>query len=113
MALKKVLTKAQLVEEVYNFLGLSKRESKEIVEQFFEEIKLALEEGHIVKISGFGNFVPRFKRERPGRNPKTGEHVSVSARQVITFKPGQKLKASVELYGGARFSEAVQDESEG
>lgn len=108
MALKKVLTKAKLVEDVYNILGLSKRESKQIVEQFFEEIKLALEEGCTVKISGFGNFISRRKRERPGRNPKTGQEVPVSARQVITFKPGQKLKASIELYGGARFTEKEQ-----
>ncbi len=109
MALKQVLTKAKLVENVYNILGLSKRESKEIVECFFEEIKTSVEEGSNVKISGFGNFVARYKRERPGRNPKTGEEVPVSARQVITFKPGQKLKASIELYGGARLKEKEQN----
>lgn len=105
MNLKKVLTKADLVDSVHGVLGLSKRESKEIVEQLFEEIKLSLEEDCVVKMAGFGNFVPRSKPERPGRNPRTGEEKAISARRVVTFKSGQKLKASIELYGGSADSE--------
>lgn len=90
------LTKADLAEHLFTDLGLSKRDAKEMVESFFEEIRLALEQGEQVKISGFGNFELRNKGERPGRNPKTGEDIPISARRVVTFKPGQKLKARVE-----------------
>lgn len=89
------VTKAELVENLYDELGLNKREAKEIVEQFFEEIKDALEAGREVKLSGFGNFVLRDKGERPGRNPKTGKEIPISARRVVTFRSGQKLKARV------------------
>jgi len=94
------LTKADMAEMLFNELGLNKREAKEIVEQFFEEIKTALETGNQVKLSGFGNFVLREKKERPGRNPKTGEEIPISARSVVTFRPGQKLKVRVEAYAG-------------
>lgn len=91
------LTKAEMVERLFNELGLNKREAKELVEQFFEEISDALVQGHPVKLSGFGNFDLRDKKQRPGRNPKTGEDIPVSARRVVTFKSGQKLKQRVEL----------------
>ncbi len=95
------LTKAELAEKLYEELGLNKREAKEIVEMFFEEIRSALESGNQVKISGFGNFDLRNKNQRPGRNPKTGEEIPISARRVVTFRPGQKLKTRVETYAGS------------
>ena len=67
---------------------------------FFEEVHSALEAGNQVKLSGFGNFELRNKKQRPGRNPKTGEEIPISARRVVTFRPGQKLKARVEAYAG-------------
>jgi integration host factor subunit alpha len=94
------LTKAEMAERLFEELGLNKREAKEIVEQFFEEIRGALEHGHQVKLSGFGNFDLRDKNERPGRNPKTGEEIPITARRVVTFRPGQKLKSRVEAYAG-------------
>lgn len=96
------LTKADMAERLYDELGLNKRESKELVEQFFEQIRTALEQGSNVKLSGFGNFVLRDKSQRPGRNPKTGEEIPISARRVVTFRPGQKLKIRVEDYAGGR-----------
>ena len=95
------LTKADMAEKLYEELGLNKREAKEIVEMFFEEIRSALEAGNQVKLSGFGNFDLRDKNQRPGRNPKTGEEIPISARRVVTFRPGQKLKARVEAYAGS------------
>ncbi|WP_438950781.1 integration host factor subunit alpha [Porticoccus sp.] len=94
------LTKADLAEMLFEDLGLNKREAKEIVESFFEEIRTALEKNEQVKLSGFGNFELRDKKTRPGRNPKTGQEIPISARRVVTFKPGQKLKARVEGYAG-------------
>ena len=96
-----VLTKAGMAEMLFNELGLNKRESKEMVEEFFEEIKLSLETGHQVKLSGFGNFLTRSKAERLGRNPKTGENIPISARKVVTFRSGQKLKMKVDAYQGS------------
>jgi integration host factor subunit alpha len=96
------LTKAAIAESLFEELGLNKREAKELVEQFFEEIRVALENGYQVKLSGFGNFDLRDKNERPGRNPKTGEEIPITARRVVTFRPGQKLKARVEAYAGAQ-----------
>ena len=90
------LTKAEMADKLYEELGFNKREAKELVEQFFEEIRHCLEENESVKLSGFGNFDLRDKSERPGRNPKTGEEIPISARRVVTFRPGQKLKAQVE-----------------
>ncbi|OGT64665.1 MAG: integration host factor subunit alpha [Gammaproteobacteria bacterium RIFCSPLOWO2_02_47_7] len=95
------LTKAEMAEKLYEELGLNKREAKEIVEMFFEEIRAALESGNQVKLSGFGNFDLRDKNQRPGRNPKTGEEIPITARRVVTFRPGQKLKARVEAYAGS------------
>jgi len=95
------LTKADMAEKLFDELGLNKREAKELVEQFFEEIRAALEAGQQVKLSGFGNFDLRDKNQRPGRNPKTGEEIPISARRVVTFRPGQKLKARVEAYAGS------------
>ena len=95
------LTKADMAERLYEELGLNKREAKELVEMFFEEVRTALEMGDQVKLSGFGNFDLRNKNERPGRNPKTGEEIPITARRVVTFRPGQKLKARVEAYAGS------------
>jgi len=94
------LTKADISERLFSELGLNKREAKELVELFFEEIRIALEKGNQVKLSGFGNFDLRDKNSRPGRNPKTGEEIPITARRVVTFRPGQKLKARVEAYAG-------------
>tara|TARA_B110000977_G_scaffold195441_1_gene273895 strand:- start:1034 stop:1333 length:300 start_codon:yes stop_codon:yes gene_type:complete len=96
------LTKADLAEMLFEELGLNKREAKEIVEMFYSEISQALENNDSVKLSGFGNFELRDKSSRPGRNPKTGEEIPISARRVVTFKPGQKLKARVENYAGTK-----------
>ena len=95
------LTKAELAEKLFEELGLNKREAKELVELFFEEIRAALDNGNQVKLSGFGNFDLRDKNQRPGRNPKTGEEIPISARRVVTFRPGQKLKSRVEAYAGS------------
>ncbi|MCF6253121.1 MAG: integration host factor subunit alpha [Candidatus Polarisedimenticolaceae bacterium] len=94
------LTKAEMAEQLFDELGLNKREAKEMVEMFFEKIRGSLENGAQVKLSGFGNFDLREKKQRPGRNPKTGEEIPISARRVVTFRPGQKLKARVEAYAG-------------
>jgi integration host factor subunit alpha len=96
------LTKAGLAEQLFDEVGLNKREAKELVEIFFEEVRLALANGENVKLSGFGNFELRDKSQRPGRNPKTGEEIPITARRVVTFRPGQKLKARVEVYAGAQ-----------
>lgn len=103
------LTKAEISEALTLSLGLNKRDAKEMVELLFEEIRQCLERGQSVKISGFGNFDLRDKNERPGRNPKTGQDVSISARRVVTFKPGQKLKERVERYCGTPESETPTD----
>ncbi len=90
------LTKADLADALFDDLGLNKREAKEFVDLFFEEIRTRLEGGEEVKLSGFGNFELREKNRRPGRNPKTGEEIPISARRVVTFRPGQKLRLRVE-----------------
>ena len=105
------LTKADLVDHLHEIMGLNKREAKDLIETFFEQVSVALQTGKHVKISGFGNFELRDKRERPGRNPKTGEEVPVSARRVVTFKPSQKLKAKVESYFGPE-AETKDNESQ-
>ncbi|THB72181.1 MAG: integration host factor subunit alpha [Gammaproteobacteria bacterium] len=94
------LTKAEIAERLYEEVGLNKREAKELVENFFEQLRTSLEDGTQVKLSGFGNFDLRDKNQRPGRNPKTGEEIPISARRVVTFRPGQKLKSRVEAYAG-------------
>ena len=90
------LTKADFAESLFEELGLDRREAKSLVELFLEKIKDSLEQGKAVKISGFGNFELRDKTSRPGRNPKTGEETPISARRVVTFHSGQKLKARVD-----------------
>ncbi|WP_416308365.1 integration host factor subunit alpha [Neptunicella sp. SCSIO 80796] len=90
------LTKAEMADHLFEKLGINKRDAKELVETFFEEVREALEAGEQVKLSGFGNFDLRQKNERPGRNPKTGEDIPIRARRVVTFRPGQKLKSRVE-----------------
>tara|TARA_R110002110_G_scaffold415807_1_gene656427 strand:- start:40543 stop:40866 length:324 start_codon:yes stop_codon:yes gene_type:complete len=90
------ITKSELSETLVTDLRMSKRDSKELVDLLFEQVRLSLVNGESVKVSGFGNFDLRDKPERPGRNPKTGKDVPISARRVVTFKPGQKLKARVE-----------------
>jgi integration host factor subunit alpha len=90
------VTKADLAEALFHQLGLNKREAKEFVELFFEKVREALEKGEPVKLSGFGNFGLREKNSRPGRNPKTGEEIPISARRVVTFRASQKLKMRVE-----------------
>jgi integration host factor subunit alpha len=87
------LTKAEMAERLF--------EDLELVEAFFEEVRASLEAGQQVKLSGFGNFDLRDKNQRPGRNPKTGEEIPITARRVVTFRPGQKLKARVEAYAGS------------
>ncbi|HEX4985667.1 MAG TPA: integration host factor subunit alpha [Burkholderiales bacterium] len=95
------LTKADLADLLFEKVGLNKREAKDMVESFFEEVRMALEGGDGVKLSGFGNFQLRDKPQRPGRNPKTGEEIPITARRVVTFHASQKLKAMVEKnYGG-------------
>ena len=96
------LTKAEMAEALFEELGLNKREAKELVDLFFEEVRQALATGQQVKLSGFGNFDLRDKNQSPGRKPKTGEEIPITARRVVTFRPGQKLKARVEAYAGSR-----------
>lgn len=91
------LTKAELGELLFEQVGLNKREAKDMVETFFDEIRDALVRGEAVKLSGFGNFQLRDKPQRPGRNPKTGEEIPITARRVVTFHASQKLKAMVEM----------------
>jgi integration host factor subunit alpha len=90
------LTKAELADLLFEKVGFNKREAKDMVESFFEEVRHALENGSGVKLSGFGNFQLREKPQRPGRNPKTGEEIPITARRVVTFHASQKLKAMVE-----------------
>ena len=96
------LTKAQMADRLFEELGLNKREARELVDSFFEDLRAGLSSGEQAKLSGFGNFDLRDKNQRPGRNPKTGEEIPITARRVVTFRPGQKLKARVEAYAGTR-----------
>ena len=90
------MTKADIIEAVYEKVGgFSKKEAAEIVESVFNQIKETLERGEKIKISGFGNFIVREKKARIGRNPQTGEEITISARRVLTFKPSQVLKNSL------------------
>jgi integration host factor subunit alpha len=106
------LTKADLAKNLDEEIGLTNREAKEIVELFFQLISNALVNGKQVKISGFGNFTLHDKNERPGRNPRTGEEVPVTARRVVTFHTGQKLKARVEKFAGKEVKEQAHESSE-
>jgi len=106
------LTKADLADLLFEKVGLNKREAKDMVESFFEEVRLSLENGKGVKLSGFGNFQLRDKPQRPGRNPKTGEEIPITARRVVTFHASQKLKAMVEKnYGGEQQPEQQQQQT--
>ncbi|MFY9326509.1 MAG: integration host factor subunit alpha [Georgfuchsia sp.] len=96
------LTKAELADLLFERVGLNKREAKDMVESFFEEVRTALESGDSVKLSGFGNFQLRDKPQRPGRNPKTGEEIPITARRVVTFHASQKLKVAVEAAQAAQ-----------
>jgi integration host factor subunit alpha len=89
------MTKADIIEQIYEKVGFSKKESAEIVELVFDTMKETLERGEKIKISGFGNFVVRQKRPRIGRNPQTGEEIEITARKVLTFRPSQVLKAAL------------------
>ncbi len=94
------LTQADMAESLFNEMGLNKKEARELVDSFFQELEASLVAGEQVKLSGFGKFDLRDKNARPGRNPKTGEKVRIPARRVVTFRPGQKLRARVEGYTG-------------
>ena len=101
------LTKAELAELLFEQVGLNKREAKDMVETFFCEIRDALERGEAVKLSGFGNFQLRDKPQRPGRNPKTGEEIPITARRVVTFHASQKLKGMVDDLNGQPLAHAA------
>ena len=90
------VTKAELADVLFERLGLNKREAKDMVDYFFEEVREALERGEDVKLSGFGIFNLREKSQRPGRNPKTGEEIPITARRVVTFHASNKLKGLVD-----------------
>lgn len=100
--MNETITKTDLAEILYMEVGLNKREAGEFVTLFFDVIKQQLEDGHDVKLSGFGNFELRDKKSRPGRNPKTLEEIPITARRVVAFKPGQKLRKMIETYAGSR-----------
>ncbi len=103
------MTKADIVEKVYEKIGFSKKEASELVEMVFNTMKEVLEDGEKIKISGFGNFVVRTKNERVGRNPQTGEQIKISARKVLTFRPSQVLKA---MLNGEEFSHLKDDDDD-
>lgn len=104
---KSTVTKADIVEKVYQKIGFSKKEASELVEMVFAQLKDTLCAGQKVKISGFGNFVVRQKKERVGRNPQTGDQIKISARSVLTFRPSQVLKA---ILNGEDTTNIVEDE---
>ena len=94
------MTKAQLIDEVARVADLSRKHSELIIDIFFQSIVNALEKGEKIELRGFGSFRIRQRNARQGRNPKTGEEIPISARRVVTFRPGQKLKSRVEAYAG-------------
>ena len=96
------MTKADIIEQIYEKIGFSKKESADIVELVFDTMKDTLERGEKIKISGFGNFVVRQKRPRVGRNPQTGEEIEISARRVLTFRPSQVLKSALNKESGTQ-----------
>ena len=104
---KSTMTKADIVEKVYQKIGFSKKEASELVELVFGALKTELQNGEKVKISGFGNFVVREKKPRVGRNPQTGEQITISARRVLTFRPSQVLKG---ILNGEDVSHLSDDE---
>ena len=104
------VTKADIVEKVYEKIGFSKKEASELVEMVFNSLKGTLQKGDKVKISGFGNFMVRGKSERIGRNPQTGEQIKISARRVLTFRPSQVLKAMLNGEEYAHLKDEDDDE---
>jgi len=94
------LTKADMAKSLFNAIGLNKKEARELVDLFFQELEACLADGEQIRLSGFGNFDLRDKSERPGRNPRTGEEVLIPARRVVTFRAGGKLQARVKAYAG-------------
>ncbi len=108
------LTKAELAEVIYERIGLNKREARDLVDCFFTEIRETLMEGDSLKMTGFGHFVLRDKPQRPGRNPRTGEPVAITARRVVTFNASQKLRAQVQaqslLAGPDETGDSADDE---
>jgi integration host factor subunit alpha len=94
------LTRADMAESLFDEMRLNKRDARELVHLFFQELGASLAVGEQIKLSGFGNFDLRDKKERPGRNPRTGEKIPVPARRVVTFRPGKKLQARVKAYAG-------------
>jgi integration host factor subunit alpha len=103
------VTKADIVEKVYDKIGFSKKEASELVEMVFNSLKETLQKGEKVKISGFGNFLVRGKKERVGRNPQTGDQIKISARRVLTFRPSQVLKA---MLNGEDYEHLIGKEDE-
>ncbi|MBI1922385.1 MAG: integration host factor subunit alpha [Geobacter sp.] len=91
------MTKADIVEKIYEKIGFSKKESAELVDKVFDIIKETLEDGEKIKIAGFGNFVVKEKSDRRGRNPQTGEEITITARKILTFKPSQVLKTTLNI----------------
>ena len=89
-----------MAESLFNELGLNRKEARQLIDSYFEELIASLAVGENVKLAGFGNFDLRDKVARPGRNPKTGEEIPITARRVVTFRAGQKLKARVDAYAG-------------
>lgn len=106
---KSTMTKADIVDRVYDRIGFSKKEASELVELIFESLKEVLQNGEKIKISGFGNFVVRGKHERVGRNPQTGEQISISARRVVNFKPSQVLRA---MLNGEEYEHLKDDDDD-
>lgn len=106
---KSTVTKADIVENVYQKIGFSKKEASELVEMVFDTLKVVLQNGEKVKISGFGNFLVRGKNERIGRNPQTGEQIKISARRVLTFRPSQVLKA---MLNGEEYAHLKDDDDD-
>ncbi len=94
------LTRADMAESLFNAIGLNKKEARELVDLFFQELEACLADGEEIRFSGFGNFHLRDKDARPGRNPRTGEKIPVAARRVVIISPGNKLKARVGAYAG-------------
>lgn len=99
MSSKKTLTKIDIIEKLYDRLGFSKKEAQDLVESVFDELKKCIVEGKKIKISGFGNFVVNKKAPRIGRNPQTGEQITISGRRVLGFKPSQVLKERINGNG--------------
>ena len=98
--MEKTITKADIVEHLHAKIGLNKSESKKLIEEFFHEIKKSLDNNQEVNLSGFGNFELIDKKARPGRNPKTGEEVTISARRVEIFRAGNKLRKKITSQNG-------------